>query len=109
MARSISKLLGGDQWKTQAIGQIGIIKTRSEDYLQVLRKLVKTSLELPQVSEQDAGLFNSDLVEALIRAYHQRITSPEKHGEKIYTNRLSVSDYERATELLRGKINQDGK
>lgn len=109
VATSVSKLLGGDQWKTQSIGQIGTIKSRGHDSLLALLRLVKTSLEIPQVSEQDAGLFNSDLVEALKRAYHQRINDPREPGDRRSVDSLGLSDYERANELLRGKVNQDGE
>ena len=108
-ARTISRLLGGDAWKSQSIGNFGMVQTESEKKLQSLVRLVKTSFQIPQVANSEAGSFNSDLVEALIRSYHQRISIPKKRQDKSFINILILSDYERANELLRGKINQDGK
>lgn len=108
-ARSISKLLGGDGWKIQSIGELGPIQTKGGDALRALLRAVKTSLEIPQLSKSEAGgLFNSDLIEALTRAYHQRISNPKSHGDKMFTNTVGLSDYERANVLLKGKIEDDG-
>lgn len=108
-AKSISKLLGGDAWKTQSIGQLGLIQTKAASSLQALKRAVKTSLQIPQVATVEAGLFNTDLVEALTRAYHQRMDrNSKKHRDGSFHQDLITPDYEQANELLKGKIEQDG-
>lgn len=108
-ARKISKLLGGEAWKTQPIGSFGFIQTKSPKRLQALQRVVKTSLQIHQVATVEAGFFNSDLVEALTRAHHQRLTDPKNPGDRLFTDRLSSSDYERAKELLKDKIEENGE
>lgn len=108
-ARSISKLLGGEGWKSQSIGKLGLINTQSSPGLQALQRAIKRSIQIPQVAPSEAGSFNSDLVEAFIRAYHQRVSSSSmKRGERDFLC-LIISDYEQANELLKGKIEQDGE
>ena len=110
VARTISKLLGGEGWKSQSIGKLGPIQTRGHSQLAGLVRLVKTSLETPQLPKSDRnGVFNSDLIEGLTRAYHQRTSGClGKSGDKYFWN-LGLSDYERANELLKGKIEGNGE
>lgn len=107
-ARSISKLLKGEGWRTQSIGLLGTIQTRSHSSLEALQRAVKTSLQIHQTADSEAGFFNSDLVEALIRSYGQRISDPKRYGGGNYIKNLSLLDYEKANELLKGKIEEDG-
>jgi hypothetical protein len=109
-ARSISKLLGGGGWKSQSIGNLGPIQTRSQPALRGFLRLVKTSLEVPQLSKSEpSGLFNSDLVEALTRAYHQRTSTLSSKSRVSHFWNLGTSDYEHANVLLKGKIEGDGE
>ena len=108
-ARTISKLLEGDAWKTQSIGKLGLIQTKSYKCLSALLRAIKTSLQLPQVVPSEAGFVNSDLVEALTRAYQQRVRNPKKYGGGGNLENLSLLDYEKANELLKGKIDGNGE
>ena len=54
-AVNISKILGGDAWKTQSIGKLGLIQTKGAVALQSLQRAIKTSLQLPQVANSEAG------------------------------------------------------
>lgn len=107
-ARAISKLLGGESRKTQSIGKLGLIKTKSGTGFSALKRAIKTSLQIPQTAKSEAGFFNPDLLEALTRAYHQRIRNPKKRHGGDYLKNLSLLDYEKADELLTGRIRQDG-
>lgn len=108
-ALSISRALGGEGWKNQSIGKLGSIQTKSRNSLHALLGAVETSLKLVQLPKAKPGSFNSDLVEALNRAYHDRINTSNKVNGAVFTNGLERSDYERATELLKGKIEEDGE
>lgn len=108
-ARTISKLLGGETWKSQSIEKLGMVQSRSHQSLRALHGAVQTSLQIPQVATAEAGSFNSELVEALTSAYSLRISNPKKHAGGDYLKNLSLLDYEKANELLKGKIRQDGE
>jgi len=98
-ARRISKLLGGDAWMSQRIGQLGTIQTKNDSSLRKLEDAFNASLVSQSVVE-DTGLFNSALIEALVRAFHERqIASSLKKGTRNDFN-LVVIDYQRAAELV---------
>jgi len=91
--RWISKLLGGDAWKSQPIAKLGTIQSKSYQPLNKLEVAVKASIASQSVIE-GAGLFNSNLVKALVRAFHER----QSTGPSAFF--LRSDDYQRAAELL---------
>jgi len=56
---------------SQSIGKLGTIQTKSAGPLRKLEDAVKASL-VSQLVVEDTGLFNSALIEALVRAFHER-------------------------------------
>lgn len=73
------------------------------------RESARASLQIPQVAQSEAGFFNSDRVEALTRASHQLLGSLKvKKGQNDLFH-LGRSDYEKASELLKGKIEGNGE
>lgn len=103
-------MLGGDAWKTQSIGKLGMIQSRSHQSLKALQAAVQMSLQIPQVATVGVGLFNTDLVEALTRAYHQRLNDGSRNrGGGHFCQDLTAPDYQCANELLKGKIEKDGE
>jgi len=68
---SISKLTGGSQWRSHSIGQLGLIQSKSYAALAALRELVKGSLNAFPATQENNGMLNKDLVEALVK-YQRR-------------------------------------
>lgn len=101
---SISRLLGGDEWKSQEIGEIGkVVETSSFYALQLLKEAVEVSLKLSPSSDQRNGLFNSVLVEALVQAVGENQEGREQSED---ASCLNARDFKRAGDLLKAKLKE---
>lgn len=103
----ISTLLGGIQWKNQAIGNFGPIKQLSLSSLKALRKVTEKSLKLidkPR-KKRELGCFPIVLIEALVEAFSERLRDNSKLGRAANLT-LSSVDYILACEILDQKLRQ---
>jgi len=75
-----------------------MLGSRSHPSFRILETAVKAFIASQSVIE-GAGLFNSALIEALVRAFHERQSDPGlKRGQNAFT--LGGNDYKRASELV---------
>lgn len=98
LAGSISALLGGSAWINQSTGDLGLIRTKPEKALRVLRGLVNASMK---PSDERNGLFSSRLVDALTQSYQER---------RLYLRDRNLAlgkvDYINARKLFSGEHNE---
>ena len=93
---------------SQPIGKLGTIQTKNQISLKKLEAAAKASLA-PQLASAGAGLFNSALVEALARAFHERQSVPRRKGTGPSTFNLRSDDYQRTSELLQERPANGGQ
>lgn len=107
VTEDISTLLGGTQWKNQAIGDFGPIKQLSLSSLKALRKATEKSLKLidkPR-KKRELGCLPIVLIEAVVEAFNERLRDNSTIGRAAHLT-LSSVDYVLACEILDKKIRQ---
>lgn len=108
IAKDISTTLGGEQWKSQSIGMLGPIPSRSEHTINPLRTLAETSVKLSGAYKLKNGFFPPDAVDAMVAAYqHRQDQSRAGAGRSSY--KLGKADYVKANELLEEKLKLESK